>query len=206
MIAVTPELYRRLFDLACERDLPEVLQRILDLVLEESGAERGSSSPSAGGAASSFRSPAGSTGRPSPGRPSAPRGRSSAGPSARGRRSRERPRAPERDPPGRRPHRGPAGRGRRPPARGLGGGPGRAGPPAPVRRPPASFAELQDAKRLAGLALERAYAEERLRDTLGHVAAASRRAGLSRPSFYALLERAQVDVAAFRRGPLRPAP
>ncbi|RMG07734.1 MAG: sigma-54-dependent Fis family transcriptional regulator [Planctomycetota bacterium] len=35
------DLYRRLFALSCEQDLDSVLRRILDLVLEETGAERG---------------------------------------------------------------------------------------------------------------------------------------------------------------------
>jgi len=38
------ELFRRLFELSCERDLYGVLTRIFDLIVEETGAEQSAAS------------------------------------------------------------------------------------------------------------------------------------------------------------------
>ncbi len=65
---------------------------------------------------------------------------------------------------------------------------------------PRSLEELQEAKRAAGLALERAFAARVLEEAGGVVAQAARLAGLSRPAFYELLSRVELDPAAFRRG------
>jgi DNA-binding NtrC family response regulator len=65
---------------------------------------------------------------------------------------------------------------------------------------PRSLEELNEAKRSAGLALERAFAARLLEEAGGNVAQAARQSGLSRPAFYDLLTRAQLDPAAFRRG------
>ncbi|MCW8141248.1 MAG: helix-turn-helix domain-containing protein, partial [Planctomycetota bacterium] len=47
---------------------------------------------------------------------------------------------------------------------------------------------------------ERAVAARLLEEAGGNVAQAARLAGLSRPAFYDLLSRAELDPAAFRRG------
>jgi two-component system response regulator HydG len=65
---------------------------------------------------------------------------------------------------------------------------------------PRTLEELQEAKRLATLEVERAFAARLLDEAGGNVAQAARLAGLSRPAFYDLLSRAGLDPATFRRG------